>query len=161
MNHKFELLCERIIDLSHSRIWTTVKDEWQLLYIYRTEAWGVCLCETDIKDHCVLYNNVTLQQTVVGNVCVNNFMGLETNILFEGVKRIRNNPIAAPNMALMEYCKQQKWLSDNEQQFLWNIFSKRKLSFRQENWRRDINNKILMNIAYHATFKPPLVGVLS
>jgi hypothetical protein len=79
----------------------------------------------------------------VGNVCVNQFIGIDTGTLFDGLKRIRDNPKANPNAAVINYAEERGFLYDKEPTFLRSTIRKRKLSLAQAAWKEKINRRIL------------------
>jgi hypothetical protein len=51
--------------------WNDAKREWELLTIFDSE--GHCVCGHHICEHCVIFNRLTREELVVGNVCINHF----------------------------------------------------------------------------------------
>ncbi len=69
-------------------------------------------------------------------------MGLDTETLFAGLRRIKADGDAAPNDALIEHANSHGYLYDNEYEFLKQTKKKRKLSDNQLSWRQKINRRI-------------------
>ena len=70
-------------------------------------------------------------------------MGLDTGILFAGLKRIKADADAAPNDALIAHASSHGYLYENEYEFLKLTMRKRSLSDRQLSWRQKINRSII------------------
>jgi hypothetical protein len=143
VTHNFENLKAHILPLSSSTDFNAARDEWDLVHIEISEDFDNCPCGKDIKEHCYIRNRITGQETYVGNVCINRFMGLDTGNLFAGLKRITQDPDAAPNLALIEHANQKGYLYDREYGFLTSTARKRILSGAQLSWRRKINRRII------------------
>jgi hypothetical protein len=76
-------------------------------------------------------------------VCVNQFIGINTGNLFDGLRRIKENPAANPNLAVIEYAESQGFLFDKEPDFLRATSRKRILTVAQKAWKEKINRRIL------------------
>ena len=57
------------------------KREWVLSDVFISDL-GRCLCSYRITEHCVLTNKLNGNQVVVGNICVEQFIGLPSERLF-------------------------------------------------------------------------------
>ncbi|WP_336657619.1 hypothetical protein [Enterobacter hormaechei] len=99
-----------------------------------------------IKEHCYIENKKNGNTTYVGNVCINRFLNISTGTLFEGLKRIKKNIHANPNLALIEYANDKGYLYDKEYDFLVDTMKKRNLSEKQRLWKEKINNRILKEV---------------
>ena len=82
-------------------------------------------------------------RAIVGNVCVNRFIGLESAKLFTGVGRILKDSSCSLNAETLEHAYTKGWINDWELQFYANTLKKRRLSPRQMDKRLQINDKIL------------------
>jgi hypothetical protein len=143
-SHNFERLKAHIIPLSVSQDFTSARSEWDLTAIEVSEEMDNCPCGQDIKEHCFITNRLTGHQTYVGNVCINRFMGISTGTLCAGLKRIAQDDTANANDDLIDYAYQKGYLFDaNELSFLRQTKLKRNLSFKQLEWKRKINRRIL------------------
>lgn len=143
MTHNFERLQAHILPLSHSRTFALARTEWVLEYVEVSEETDSCPCGQTIKEHCYIRNTVTGHQTYVGNVCVNRFMGMDTGSLFDGLKRIKTDPRANANLAVIAYAEARGYLFDKEPDFLRSTALKRNLSAAQIAWKEKINRRIL------------------
>ena len=140
-------LIAKIIELSESNEWELAKLEWELEDIYEDDP-STCICgHYPIVEHCVLRNSVNWDRAIVGNCCVKRFMGLPSNKIFDGIKRVRNDPTKALNEAAIYFAANRKWLSDWEKEFCMDTKSKRVLSPRQMFTRKNINQKVLEKFA--------------
>lgn len=143
MSHNVENLKRHILPLSQASSFDAAIREWDLVSVEITEETDRCPCGQEIKEHCYIRNRVTGSQTYVGNVCINRFMHMETNALFQGLKRIRDDPKANANVAVIEYARENGFLFENEYGFLISTARKRNLSERQISWKEKINFRIL------------------
>lgn len=143
MTHNFERLCSHILPLSEARTFEVARTEWDLESVEVSEEFDSCPCGQDIKEHCYIRNRVTGHRTYVGNVCVNRFIGIDTGSLFDGLKRIKDNPAANPNLAVIDYAEERGFLFDKEPDFLRRTVRKRNLSLAQKAWKEKINRRIL------------------
>lgn len=101
MSHNFENLKNYILPLSKSDDFQIAKQEWKLIGVEIQEEWDNCPCGKDIKELCYIENELTGHKTHVGNVCVNQFIGINTGNLFAGLKRIAQNVTANANEDLI------------------------------------------------------------
>lgn len=145
-NHNFERLKEHILSLSVSKNFEVAKTEWSLHSIEVSEEMDFCPCGQDIKEHCYIEYKKNGNTTYVGNVCINRFLNISTGTLFEGLKRIKKNIHANPNLALIEYANDKGYLYDKEYDFLVDTMKKRNLSEKQRLWKEKINNRILKEV---------------
>ncbi|MEB2513802.1 hypothetical protein SB379_28825 [Burkholderia multivorans] len=143
MTHNFERLREHILPLSKSKNFEAARAEWILEFVEVSDEFDSCPCGQDIKEHCYILNKVTDHRTYVGNVCVNRFIGIDTGSLFDGLRRIRENPAANPNLAVIAYAEARGFLFDKEPDFLRATVRKRVLSSAQKAWKEKINRRIL------------------
>uniref|UniRef100_A0A914UH85 Uncharacterized protein n=1 Tax=Plectus sambesii TaxID=2011161 RepID=A0A914UH85_9BILA len=91
-------LKEAIISLSSANDWEAAKLEWRLNYIYETDEPDTCLCgHHPIRQLCVLCNLVNGNKAVVGNVCVNKFMGIPSAKVFDAFRRVKKDSTCALN----------------------------------------------------------------
>jgi hypothetical protein len=145
-SHEFRLALA-MRPLSKSKRWSVAKLEWDCVDVYRLEPdreSETCLCEHyPIREICVLRNRETLREVEVGNVCVNKFIGLPSEPIFVGLRRIAANVNKGPNPALTEHAWEKGWLTEWEYDFCDSTWRKWKLTDKQARCRRKINRKIL------------------
>jgi len=147
MSSNQEQLQREIIARSNAHEWSAARIEWELDYIVRSEEPETCLCgHHPIIELCWLRNNVNNNKALVGNVCVNRFMGLGSQALFDGLRRIAKDQSAAANEALIHYAYNRQWVTDWEFKFLLNTRLKRRLSRKQRAVREKVNNIVLRNV---------------
>lgn len=139
----FEALKSHITELSESKSFHSAKQEWIVDGFTLDDDWDECPCGKEIKELCHLRNIKNGNQTYVGNICVNRFIELDTGNLFAGLKRIRKDPLAAPNEDLIVHAYKSGYIFENEYGFLMATKLKRKLSAKQLSWRLKINRRIL------------------
>ena len=143
MSHNFALLKAHILPLSRSQVFEVARTEWVLDFVEVSDEFDWCPCGQDIKEHCYIRNTITEHKTYVGNVCVNRFIGIETGNLFDGLKRLKADPKANPNRAVIDYAEARGYLYDKEPEFLRATALKRKLSPKQAAWKEMINRRIV------------------
>jgi len=141
--NRFQLFRE-IIARSVAQHWREAKREWELVDIYREDEPLECLCgHTPIIEICVLRNRRNGNDAIVGNVCVNKFLGIDSNLIFEGLRRISEDPTKGLNAAATLHAFEKKWINEWEKNFSLNTNKKRKLSAKQEVKREEINRRVL------------------
>lgn len=142
----FEHLKEHILPLSRAKNFEQARLEWDLVNVEISDELDNCPCGQEIREHCYIRNRLTGNETYVGNVCINRFLGIDTGTLFDGLKRIKGSLAARPNTALIEYANQAGYLFEKEYGFLTSIKRKRQLSVAQLAWLEKINRRILGHV---------------
>ena len=141
--NRFQLF-DAIVARSVADNWEEAKREWDLVEIYREDEPLTCLCgHTPIIEICILRNRLNASSAIVGNVCVNRFLGIESEQIFAGLRRIQNEPAKGLNAPATLYAFEKGWISNWEKDFSLDTNKKRKLSDRQEEKRREINRRVL------------------
>lgn len=107
MSHSQQALEAHILELSQAKDFASARVEWVLEAVEISDEFDHCPCGQEIKEHCYLRNTVTGLRTYVGNVCVNRFLGMDTGTLFDGLKRLKADPGANANAAVIAYAEQQ------------------------------------------------------
>nr|WP_075518800.1 hypothetical protein [Moritella viscosa]SHO01271.1 Putative uncharacterized protein [Moritella viscosa] len=141
MNH--ELLKEHIIKLSVSDVYAHAINEWTPFRIEVNDYWDTCPCGQEIKEMCFIKNTKNGNETYVGNVCINRFMGINMQLAFDGYKRISKDKDKKPNSALIAFANDNGYIFENEYIFLQQIKNKRSVSVKQLSWLNKINHRIL------------------
>lgn len=143
MSHNFERLQAHILPLSVADNFHSAKNEWKLVGIELKEDWDNCPCGKEIKELCYIENQLNNNNTYVGNVCINRFIGIETGSLFNGLKRIAKDINANANEDLISHAYQFGYIYENEYKFLMDTRRKRNLSEKQRSWKVKINRRIV------------------
>lgn len=142
-SNQYRLVTE-IIARSVSKNWEAAKLEWDLKSVYRETEPSTCLCgHSPIIEICVLHNRQNRNTAEVGNVCVNKFLGLGSELIFSGLRRVAQDAGKSLNEAATNYAHLQGWITDWEKKFCLGTIRKRKLSTKQEQIRAEINRRIL------------------
>ena len=141
-----EKLTAHIVPLSRAPNFEQARHEWDLVNVEISDEMDNCPCGQEIREHCYIRNRLTGNETYVGNVCINRFLGIDTGTLFDGLKRIKASSSARPNTALIEYANRAGYLFDKEYGFLTTIKRKRLLSGPQLAWLEKINRRILGHV---------------
>ena len=145
--HKFRTLSREIIALSQANNWDEARLEWKVDRIEIADDPHTCLCtHWPILELCFLSNDVTGNRTMVGNVCVKKFLGLDSDAMFAAVRRIAGDITRAMNPDLIVHAYSNGWINDWEKQFYLNTWRKRALSYRVSLSRVAINRKVLRRI---------------
>ena len=153
--HTFERLRAHILPLSVSKDFNTARLEWKLAGVELHEDWDNCPCGQSIKELCHIENQRNGNKAYVGNVCINNFIGIETGNLFEGLKRIAQDQQANANEDLILHSYRLGYLYDEkEYKFLMETRHKRKFSSAQLAWKQKINRRILNQTVVRKGTKP-------
>lgn len=143
-----------IVSLSVANNWDNAKLEWSLDTVFLSSEPGHCLCgHAPIVEHCVLVNRENGNRAVVGNFCVKRFLGLSTDELFQALGRIAKDNGRSLNVAAIEFAFDKEWINDWERTFCLNTMRKRRLSNKQREKRRQINDTIL----FYATEVTPVM----
>jgi hypothetical protein len=146
LEHNFERLKEHILPLSKAKDFETARTEWRLVAVEISAELDNCPCGKQIREHCYIGNSRTGNKTYVGNVCINRFIGIDTDTLFDGLKRIAEDEKANANEDVIEYANERGFLFDREYDFLLETRRKRKLTPKQIEWKRKINRRIIQQI---------------
>jgi len=145
-----EKLIREIVSLSLSTNWVEAKKEWSLDTVYFSTTVQHCLCGHPIKECCVLTNFKNKQTAIVGNVCVNKFMEIESDKIFKSIKKIQKDIDKSLNLETIKYAHQKNWINDWEKDFYLDISLKKNLTEKQSSKRLQVNKKVITN-----TFKNP------
>ena len=138
------VLAEGIILLSEAGVWDEARQEWCLDEIRREEEPQTCLCEHyPINEICTIRNERNNNTVEVGNVCVNKFMGLPSDKIFQALRRVAEDVSKALNAEAIRYAFDQDWINKWETEFYFNTWRKRKLTYKQQRKRQQINVLVL------------------
>lgn len=146
--YNFQVLSREILSRSQAADWETARKEWVLIEIYESDEAETCLCEHwPIREICVIRNRLNGQSTEVGNVCVKRFLGIRSDLIFAGIKRIRRDISKSLNADSIVFFYERGIITDWEYGFLQDTKLKRVLSVRQAETRENINRKVLAAIS--------------
>lgn len=147
--YNFERLRGAILPLSRADDWIAAKKEWELVNISQAEPAEpeTCLCEHHpILELCEIRNRLTRHRAIVGNQCVRRFLGLESEALFRGIRRIRKDISKSMGADLAVWLFERGLITQWEYEFQVSTFRKRILSNKQSHHRQQINQKALRAI---------------
>lgn len=140
-------LTREILQRSESKIWSIAKQEWYLKDVYEAEEPETCLCgHSPIIEICVIKNRLNGNIVAVGNCCVKKFIGLNSDKIFESVKKVRRNVEKSLNSDAIEHAFKKGWINKWEHEFSMDTMRKRKLSVAQLHKRLEVNRKMLNNM---------------
>lgn len=146
MSNEYKL-AEEICKLSESKIWESAKLEWELNSIYYQSEPETCLCgHSPIKEICILRNKINKNFASVGNVCVNKFIGLPTETMFDSLQKVRKDIAKSFNEQMIDFIFEKKWINEWEKTFYLNNRLKRILTGKQKSKKIGINQKVLLRI---------------
>lgn len=147
--YNFERLKSAILELSHADDWQAAKKEWELRGINQADPDEpeTCLCgHHPIIELCELRNRLTSNEATVGNQCVRRFLGLESEALFRGIRRIRKDDCKSMGPDLAVWLFERGAITKWEYDFLNDTSRKRSLSEKQRIQRQRINRKALLAV---------------
>lgn len=150
MTTNHETLREEILQRSVAKTWSEALSEWSLTSIEFAppDEPEVCLCgHQPIIELCYLRNKHNGVEVLVGNVCVQKFMGIPSEALFRGAKRITLDAEKATPQEVIDYAYRQRWINDWERGFCESVLRRRALSMAQLEKRMQINRKIAARLA--------------
>jgi hypothetical protein len=143
-DHARDTLVRKILEMSDSGDWNLAVKEWNLVCISSSDCAESCLCgHYPIIDLCHIRNRVTKISAIVGNVCVNNFLGIGTTGLFSSYKLISNYIDKSMSEDLIYFSHRRRLINDWEKNFCLSTFRKRNLSDKAIDKRISINQKVL------------------
>lgn len=116
-NEKFDLesLQMGILEKSKADNWSDAKQEWTLQTVFRCES--SCLCGHRIMENCVIFNDLTDQEVVVGNVCINHFNEESLRVpasVSEWLRRFERNPETRANHDILDLAVRLQFISERE-----------------------------------------------
>ena len=139
----FERLKEYILKNSIADNFYIASREWYVVKIFISDDPTQCPCGQVIYEWCHIKNKETGKQTIVGNVCVNHFLGIDMSSFFTGAKKLKRDHRKGPNKALINYAAQYGLINEWETDFLTNVMNKRVLSAKQVACKDKISKRIL------------------
>jgi len=143
-NHNQYQLFREIISRSVGKTWDEAVKEWDLVGVLQGDSPETCLCgHYPILELCFLRNVRNGATATVGNVCVNRFMNIPSQSIFDGLARVRAGVRNAMNPAVLDWAVVQGWVTPWEERFYRDTWRKRVLSERQLHQRIRINNHVL------------------
>lgn len=145
--YNFQQLRAHILPLSSATTWEAAVSEWNLVGIHEADVPETCPCgHFPIIEICLIHNRFTNHSTEVGNVCVNRFLGLRSDLIFTAIKRVRKDPHKSLNTDAIAFFHERRVLNEWECNFCQSTMRLRRLTSAQLSKRRDINQKVLAAI---------------
>ncbi|MGV3608927.1 MAG: hypothetical protein ACO1RA_21160 [Planctomycetaceae bacterium] len=133
-----------IIEQSEAKTWYEACQEWRLQNIWMSDDPQTCQCgHFPIHEICVIRNRHNGNLTDVGNCCVNNFLGINSEKLFASVRKVSQDVSASFNAETINLVYEEGYINDWELSFYLNNWRKRKLSYKAAAIKQKINEKIL------------------
>ncbi len=147
MTRNLAILKKEITALSVATSWDEVLTEWRIDSIEDSDDPKTCLCShTPILELCFLINVINRNKALVGNVCVNNFLGMNSEPLFAAYRIIARDSEKATRPILIQYARDHSLINDWEFSFLMSIASKRSLTVKQMKKRVEVNTLLVSRI---------------
>ncbi|HJU45391.1 MAG TPA: hypothetical protein VJ647_01345 [Chitinophagaceae bacterium] len=141
-------LIYEIMQLSEASIWDDAKTEWVVKLVYISKAPTSCLCgHYPISELCIISNKKNKNEATVGSCCVKKFLGVSSDKIFAAVKRVKKEKQKSLNEETITHLFNQQLITKWEYEFYMDTCRKRKLTPKQVETRRRINEKVvaLMN----------------
>ena len=91
----------------------------------------------------MLKNEKTNKTAEVGNRCVKRFLNIRSDLVFAGIKRVKDDTQKSLNAEATEFFYEQNIINEWEYHFQLNTLNKRKLTYRQAEMRQKINAKVV------------------
>src|SRR3989442_111569 len=127
-----EKLRAAILEMSESDEWYEAREEWTLKTIWFSEDPETCLCgHYPIIEICVIENRCNGNETEVGNHCVKQFMGINSELVFASARKVVKDIAASFNEDAIDLAHRQRIITDWERKFYLNIWRKHELSPKQ------------------------------
>lgn len=141
--YKHIQLMQRITGMSTAKDWDNARAEWSLQHVFRAQIADQCLCgHQPIIKICVIKNKTNNKTARVGNCCVNKFMSLGSDSIFNAIDRISKDGTKAASRKLLEMALSQSVITPWEFEFYLSNIDKRKLTQKQRQTREAINAKL-------------------
>ncbi|OZS73499.1 hypothetical protein CHI95_16445 [Providencia rettgeri] len=141
--YKHIQLMQRITGMSTAENWDNARAEWSLQQVFRAQVADQCLCgHQPIIKICVIKNKTNNKTARVGNCCVNKFMSLGSDSIFNAIDRISKDGTKAASRKLLEMALAQSVITPWEFEFYLSNIDKRKLTQKQRQTRETINAKL-------------------
>ena len=137
-------LFEHIKINSISDEWDSIKREWELDHIHYSSGGEKCPCgHSPISTLCYIRNIYNNKKVFVGSKCIEKFMGLNFELkIFLKIASISKDKSKSIGDDALTYVVNKKVLNKWETMFYKNTVSRRKLSSKQEYYRKKINVNI-------------------
>jgi hypothetical protein len=143
----FKQLRDGILALSEASDWEVARKEWSLVAVHEADEPQTCLCgHYPIIEICGISNRITMKNTEVGNRCVRRFLGIRSDLIFAGIRKIQKDITKNLNADAITFFRQRGLLTAWEYGFLQDTMRKRRLSEAQLASRQRINEKVLKAI---------------
>lgn len=140
-------LTSEIINRSVSQTWDEAKLEWSLLEVYEADEPETCLCgHYPIIELCVIQNRLNGGRATVGNCCVKRFVGLPSDEIFQGVKRVRKDKSKSLNAEAIHHAFERGWIDSWQHDFYLDVMRKRRLTVKQKAKKLEINERVLQKM---------------
>jgi hypothetical protein len=139
-------LPEKIMALSVADVWDEVRLEWALSRVYFADGPAWCICGHPISECCLIVNHLNGAEATVGNVCVTRFLGLDSERIFRGFRRVMEDHQQALGLVAVDYAFEQGWINNWARTFYLSTSRKRTLSRKQLAKRIEINEQVLRQV---------------
>ena len=139
-------LIKAVIEASESNDWNNAKHEWYLTDVQLCDYSNgpeYCLCGHEIRELCFIKNKLNGNELMVGNVCVKKFLGIRSDKIFNALKKIKKDITASVNTETLQHAWERNWINQKAYDFYTQNIRKRSLTLRQQEWKSDINKRII------------------
>jgi len=142
-SHNFQKLLDVILPKSVAKTWEQAKSEWSFFGAIHDDAWGHCACEHRIKERCFIQNKNTRDVVVIGNVCVDRFLGVSTTHILEMLRRMRTDKTLTLPIIIVNEMVKQNFIDVASRDFYSSVLASTTLSDKQFEWYMRINTTFL------------------
>lgn len=140
-------LIESVMRNSVSEDWDSAIDEWMIVGYEYVNGDGVCECgKEQISQLNYVRNRFTGHELIVGSECINKFFNDDIDGIHPSIKRVSKDINKSFYFRLIQTACQNGIISDMDRRFYLDIINKRKLTPKQQDWKRSINLRILYNL---------------
>lgn len=144
--YNFARLKEKILTMSRAQVWDKAVKEWSLTGVFHAGPGAAYTCECGhypIVELCEIRNFYTRKTTTVGNVCVERFLRQRSDLIFNGVRKVRKEIEKPLSKKAIEFFYFREVLNDWELDFYMDTRLTRHLTDKQLQTRIKINRKVL------------------
>jgi hypothetical protein len=94
----------------------------------------------------VIQNRLNGGRATVGNCCVKRFVGLPSDEIFQGVKRVRKDKSKSLNAEAIHHAFERGWIDSWQHDFYLDVMRKRRLTVKQKAKKLEINERVLQRM---------------
>lgn len=140
-------LLEGLLALSAAQDWESARMEWSLVDVAESGEGDRCLCgHHPVHDLCRMRNSATGLEALVGNCCAKRFMGMHSDAIFSGIKRVAANPSKSLGDEALALATRNGWITGWEEALYRKASQKKGVTDSQAAKKAEINERILARV---------------